>query len=61
MSTLQDVITEWQNNLQFRKDFKKNPHHALTEANLVLSAEDLEKVKVILSSDNGTLDDRINK
>jgi hypothetical protein len=61
MSTLADVLTEWQNNLQFKENFKKNPQQALADANLHLSEEDLKKVKVMLKIDDGKLDDRINK
>ena len=61
MSTLEDVITEWQNNFQFRENFKKNPHKALVDAGLTLSESDLKKIKVILKLDDGKLDDRINK
>lgn len=61
MSTLADVISEWQNNLQFRENFKKNPQQALADADLKLSDDDLKKIKVMLKIDDGKLDDRINK
>lgn len=60
MNTLEDVITEWQGNLQFKETFKKNPQQALADAGLTLSDDDLKKIKVMLLND-GKLDDRINK
>ncbi|MES2216913.1 MAG: hypothetical protein V4501_00735 [Pseudomonadota bacterium] len=61
MSTLEDVITEWQSNLHFKENFKKNPQQALADAGLTLNEEDLQKIKIMLKIDDGTLDDRINK
>ena len=61
MSTLEDVLTEWQANLQFKEALKKNPEQALTNAGLVLSSADLVKIKTILNIDDGELDGRINK
>jgi hypothetical protein len=64
MSTLQDVLVEWQNNASFRESFKKNPELALRKAGLKLNEEDLEKIKAVLSLDqfgNEKLDERINK
>jgi hypothetical protein len=61
MSTLKDVLSEWQNNLQFKENFKKNPQKALADAGLILNEADLQKVKVMLKLDDGKLDDRINK
>ncbi|MDR3477342.1 MAG: hypothetical protein P4M14_04855 [Gammaproteobacteria bacterium] len=68
MSTLEDVLTEWQNNLYFKQEFKKNPEKALASAGLTLSQEDLLKIKSMLKiSDDETgnksdeLDKRINK
>jgi hypothetical protein len=61
MSTLEDVISEWQSNLQFKENFKKNPQKALADAGLSLSEEDLQKIKTMLKIDDGTLDGRINK
>jgi hypothetical protein len=61
MSTLEDVIMEWQSNLQFKENFKKNPQQALADAGLTLNEEDLKKIKTMLKIDDGTLDDRINK
>jgi len=63
MSTLQDVLMEWQTNLKFRETFKKNPELALQEANLKLSADDLKKIKAVLEIDqfsNEKLDQRKN-
>jgi hypothetical protein len=61
MSTLEDVLSEWQNNFQFRENFKKNPQKALTDAKLTLNDADLLKVKIMLKLDDGKLDERINK
>lgn len=62
MTTLQEVLTEWQSNLAFRQQFKKNPEQALLSAGFTLSPEDLAKIKVLLDkSKNDKLDDRINK
>ena len=61
MSTLEDVLTEWQSNLQFKENFRKNPVQALADANLNLNAEDLTKIKIMLRIDDGKLDERINK
>ena len=61
MSTLEDVLLEWQNNFQFKENFKKNPHKALADAGLTLNEKDLQKIKVMLKLDDGKLDDRINK
>ncbi len=61
MSTLEDVLQEWQNNFQFRENFKKNPQKALADVGLTLADTDLQKIKVMLKLDDGKLDDRINK
>jgi hypothetical protein len=61
MSTLEDVLNEWQSNLQFKENFRKNPQQALADANLELSEEDLKKIKIMLKIDDGKLDERINK
>jgi hypothetical protein len=68
MSTLEDVLTEWQNNLYFKQEFKKNPEKALASAGLTLSQEDLLKIQSMLkisaddtTTKNGELDKRINK
>jgi hypothetical protein len=61
MSTLEDVLQEWQNNFQFRENFKKNPQQALADVGLTLADTDLQKIKVMLKLDDGKLDDRINK
>jgi hypothetical protein len=61
MSTLEDVLIEWQSNLQFKENFKKNPQKALADAGLTLSEEDLLKIKTMLKIDDGKLDERINK
>ena len=60
MNKLEDVYAVWLQNLQFRVEFKKNPEKALKNANLNLSQDDLEKIK-ILTSHNEKLDDRLSK
>jgi hypothetical protein len=68
MSSLEDVLTEWQTNLYFKEEFKKNPERALATAGLTLNSKDLKKVKAMLAiqddasgSDNRELDKRINR
>lgn len=66
MNTLEEVLMEWQNNPHFKQTFKQNPEKALSEAQLVLNAADLAKVKVMLveqenGGKDGELDKRINK
>ena len=64
MTNLQEIYSEWQNNLTFREHFKKNPEQALKEAGFEVSAEDLAKIKAMLNLDkskNEKLDDRISK
>jgi hypothetical protein len=60
MSSLEDVLTVWQNNYEFKQQFKKNPEKALADAGLVLEPKDLEKIKKLLTKDE-ELDKRINK
>lgn len=67
-SNLQEIYTEWENNLKFRDEFKKNPEKALSDAGFILSEDDLSKVKsmfIIKNSaggqDSEELDKRINK
>ncbi len=63
MNTLQEVYQEWQNNLSFREDFKKDPEQALKKAGFEVTADDLNKIKAMLNlkSKNEKLDDRINR
>jgi hypothetical protein len=66
MSSLQDVYDRWQNNAEFRNEFKNNPETALRNAGLELSATDLSKIKSLLdrkenSLENDELDGRISK
>ncbi len=64
MSDLKDIFSEWQSNLEFRENFKKNPEDALKKAGFDLSEEDLLKIKALLTlnkSDNEKLDERISK
>ncbi len=61
MSKLEDVLTEWQNNFEFKQQFKTNPEKALADAGLTLNDDDLKKVKTLLKSTDEELDKRINK
>lgn len=64
MTDLQAIIYEWQNNLTFREEFKKNPEQAMKNAGFEVSKEDLDKILAMLKLDkskNEKLDDRINK
>jgi hypothetical protein len=61
MSSLEDVLSEWQNNFEFKQQFKKNPEKALVDAGLTLDANDLQKIKTLLKINDEDLDKRINK
>jgi hypothetical protein len=64
MTNLQEIFTEWQSNLTFREDFKRNPEQALKDAGFEVSPEDLAKIQAMLKLDkskNEKLDDRISK
>jgi hypothetical protein len=61
MSSLEDVLSVWQNNYEFKQQFKKNPEKALADAGLVLEPKDLEKIKNLLKIKDEELDKRINK
>ncbi len=66
MSSLQDVYDQWQNNAEFRAQFKKNPEEALKNANLKLNPEDFSKIHGLLNQKNqdiesDDLDGRISK
>lgn len=66
MNKLEEVYTEWQNNPQFRQEFKKNPEQALANVGLRLSQEDLQKIQSMLNlkkkaNDDDQLEERINK
>lgn len=64
MTNLKDIFSEWQSNLEFRENFKKNPEDALKQAGFELSAEDLSKIQALLTlnkSENEKLDERISK
>lgn len=64
MTNLQEVFSEWQSNLEFREDFKKNPEDALKKAGFVLNEEDFAKIHALLTLDkskNEKLDERISK
>lgn len=57
---LMEILYEWQNNLTFREDFKKNPEIALRTAGFEVSSEDLAKIKSTIEKSE-ELDKRINK
>lgn len=64
MTNLQDILSEWQSNLTFREQFKKDPEQALKDAGFEVSPEDLNKIRAMLKLDksgNEKLDDRISK
>ena len=61
MSTLEDVLMEWQNNLAFKEAFAKNPEKALRDAGLTLNKSDTLKIKTLLNIQDEDLDGRINK
>lgn len=64
MTTLEEVYSEWQNNLKFREALKKNPEQALKEAGFELSVQDFEKILRVINLDKSNdeeLDDRISK
>lgn len=48
MTDLQEIFSEWQSNLQFREEFKKNPLQALKNAGFEVSPEDLSKIESML-------------
>lgn len=61
---LQEILSEWQSNLEFREKFKQNPEQALNDAGFEVSSEDLVKIKAMLNLDqsgNEELDERISK
>lgn len=63
-TNLEAIIYEWQNNLTFREEFKKNPQLALKNAGFEVSEADLAKILAMLKLDKSKdekLDDRINK
>lgn len=64
MSNLKDVLQLWQNDLNFRREFKKDPEKALKNAHIDLPLDDLKKAKEMLKhADSGdeNLDERISK
>lgn len=56
MSTLQDILEEWQNNPAFREDFKKNRVQALQKHGMEVSPTDLAKFEssIGLKDNNST-------
>jgi hypothetical protein len=64
MTNLIEIFSEWQSNLKFREEFKKNPEQALKNAGFEVSPGDLSKIQAMLKFDkskNEKLDDRISK
>lgn len=65
MLDLQKILDEWQNNIQFREAFKKNPEEALKEAGFDITSQELDKIKSLIKSQhhdiNEELDKRISK
>ena len=60
LTNLKEILIEWQSNLKFREEFKKNPVEALRQAGFEISDEDLAKIKSTLEKSE-QLDKRINK
>jgi len=60
MNPLQEIMLLWQNDAQFRAEFKKNPENALKNAQIDLQEIDLNRVKQMFD-DSDHLDDRISK
>lgn len=64
MTSLKEILNEYEQNLKFREAFKQNPEKALAQYGYNVSAEDLEKIRAMFKlsdSNNEKLDDRINK
>lgn len=64
MNDLKEIYNEWQNNLDFRKEFNQDPLLALKHAGFEVSEDDLKKILAMLHLDktkDEKLDDRINK
>ncbi len=63
-TNLIEILSEWQSNINFRENFKKNPEQALKDAGFEVSPDDLSKIQAMLKLDkskNEKLDDRISK
>jgi hypothetical protein len=64
MTDLQEIYSEWQNNEEFKKALKTDPHAALKKWKFEVSEEDYKKIEAMLKFDkskNEKLDDRISK
>lgn len=65
MDKLIDVLTKWQNDLQFREEWKKNAAEALKKADMHLDEEDFQKVQSLLNNKeilmHELLEKKINK
>lgn len=61
---LEDVITKWLNDIQFREEWRKNPTEALQNANMKLSDNDFQKIQTMLDRKQDLYDElekKINK
>ena len=61
---LDDVITKWLNDIQFRDEWRKNPTQALQNANMKLSDSDFQKIQAMLDKKQDVYDElekKINK
>jgi hypothetical protein len=61
MTTLREILDEWQKNIKFRKALKDNPRQALKDLGFQVSDEDYAKLESTIKAQNEKLDDRINK
>lgn len=57
LNTLEEVYSEWQNNPEFKEEFKKDPNGALETWGFKLNEKDLQR----LLKENEELDKRENK
>lgn len=53
MARLIDVLNEWENNQEFREQYKKDPDKALQDAGFTLNGHELEKIKSVLKFKQG--------
>ncbi|MHB1947625.1 MAG: hypothetical protein ACYCQI_05880 [Gammaproteobacteria bacterium] len=60
LTSLEEVYSEWQNNPQFKEEFKKDPKATLEKWGFKLSDADLKRI-LQLKNDNEELDKRVNK
>lgn len=60
LTSLEEVYSEWQNNPQFKQEFKNDPKATLEKWGFKLSDADLTRI-LQLKKDNEELDKRVNK